>query len=357
MRIHARCTAAALFVAALSGPAAAQPAPLRERFVSSLEATGGGSERATAYPRLWDVMDSLVIHKLSGGKPADGVNRALAALPGFAEATEGDGFSAGQGTFYNELPRALPGYVVLPVRAGGEDLLLGVYNFGINGAGRVSVFARRGGAWRRTGGMDARFAVTPYVLPLADSALALVTLDVFTGGDHQDGWVKVWRLRNGGLELLRELPGEMKEPEGRPEGGAVSISFSRFPRHLGAPILGTRIHHVTTIAPSGATVAVRDSIANPWVEVVDRYYGFVRQSPARARALLASPSLAAKLGTRAPLSLRDGGRPEAGGWIVVRRNGRERMVSSTRGADGRWHIVSVQPGEGVPSDHVDPPPR
>jgi len=353
--MHLRTLAATLALAALALPAAAQPDALRERFAARLDATGGGAPR-TAYRRMWEAMDSLVLRELSHGRTADEVNRALAALPGFAPATEGEGFTAAGAEFYSELPRGLPGYVVLPVRASGEALLLGVYNVGANGAGRVSLFARRGGGWSRTGVVDGASAVTPFLLPLADSALALVTLDVFTGGDHQDGGVRVWRIRNGGLELLRTLPGEMKEPDGRPEDGAVLVSFNRFPGQLVAPVLGTRIEHVTAVVPSGATVAVRDSIANPWVEVVDRYYGLARRSPGRARALLASPSLAAGLGTRAPRSLRDGGRAEVGGWVVVGLHGREIMINSTRGADGRWRIVSLLPGEGVPCAHVEEAP-
>jgi hypothetical protein len=192
--------------------------------------------------------------------------------------------------------------------------------------------------------MGARSAVTPYLLPLADSALAIVMLDLFTGGDHQDGSVRVWRVRGGALEPLRTLTGEMKEPEAGTEAGAVRISFTRFPRHLRAPILGTRIAHVTTISPAGATVSVRDVIANPWVEVVDRYYGLVRQSPARARALLATPSLAGRLGSRIPEAFEDGGNPATGnGWMIIGVNGTRWMVSSSRGADGRWRIVNVQP--------------
>jgi hypothetical protein len=353
--MHLRALAATLALLALARPAAAQPDPLRARFTARLEATGGGAPR-TAYRRMWEVMDSVVLRELSRGGTADEVNRTLSAFPGFAGAAEGAGFTTDQAAFYDELPRALPGYVVFPVRASGEALLLGVYNFGVNGAGRVSLFARRGGEWTRTGVADARFAVTPFLLPLADSALALVTLDVFTGADHQDGQVRVWRIGDGGLELLRTLPGELKEPSGHFEDGAVRISFSRVPRHLDAPVLGTRIEHVAAIAPSGATVAVRDSIANPWVEIADRYYALAARNPAAARALLASPALAARLGTRIPRSLRDAGRPDVGGWIVIGLHGREYMVNSTRGADGRWRIVSILPGEGVPCAHAEEPP-
>ena len=333
----------------LARDAAAQPDPLRDRFVSRLEDTGGASASAMPYRQLWEVMDSLVLRELRRGRTVDGVNRALTALPGFSGASEGDAVAIGRGTFYSELPRALPGYVVLPVRAGREPLLLGVYNFGINAPGRVSLFARRGGAWRRTGVADARFPVVPYLLPLADSGLALVMLETFTGGDHQDGAVRIWRVRGGTLEPLRTRPGEMKEPSAETTNGTVRIAFTRFPAHLSAPILGTRIAYVTTLAPAGTSVSVTTEVANPWVEVVDRYYARAAQNPAEARALLADPTLARRLGTRIPSAYDDAGDLRAGtGWMVIEVGSIRYRVASRRGSDGRWRITAVE-REGAPA--------
>ncbi|HET7231783.1 MAG TPA: hypothetical protein VFJ16_17355 [Longimicrobium sp.] len=341
----------ALALATFPRPAAAQPDALRDRFAARLEATEGEDTPRPAYGRMWDVMDSVVLRELGRGRSPDEINQTLAGFPGFSGAMAGDGVTIGQGTFYSELPRELPGYVVLPVRSGGTALMMGVYNFGMNSPGRVSLFARRAGRWTRTGKLDARFAVTPYLLPLADSALAIVTLDLFTGGDHQDGSVRVWLVRNGGLELLRTLTGEMKEPEARIDAGAVRVAFTRFPLHLDAPILGIRIAHVTTISAAGAGVTVRDEIANPWVEVVDRYYGLLRQSPARARALLATPSLAGRLGTRAPTSYDDGGDLRGGtGWIVLGIGDRRYRVTSRRATSGQWHITAVEPAPAPKAD-------
>lgn len=344
MHIPTRTLVPALAALALvlPRPAAAQPDPLAQRFAARLDATQGENPPAVVYRRLWNVMDSLVLRELGRGSDAGEVNRTLAALPAFSAPTQGDTVTVGRGTFYSELPRELPGYVVLPVRAGRETLMMGVYNFGMNAAGRVSIYARRAGSWRRTGVADARFAVVPYLLPLADSALAVVTLETFTGGDHQDGTARVFRLRGGVLEPLRTLQGEMKEPAAEASNGRVRISFTRFPLHLQAPILGTRIAHVTTLAPAGATVRVTDEIVNPWVEVVDRYYGLAARDPAGARALLATPALAGRLGTRGPMAYADQGDPPAGmGWIVIGVGDRFYRVSSRRRPSGGWRITSV----------------
>lgn len=338
-----RALAATFALLALARPAAAQPDALHERFVARLQAAEDGSRSATSYRPMWNVMDSIVLRELRRGGGAEEVNRALAGLPGFSGASEGDAVTIGRGTFYGELPRELPGYVVLPIRAGREPLLLGVYNFGVNTPGRVSLFARRAGAWRRTGVADARFPVVPYLLPVADSGLALVMVETFTGGDHQDGRASVWRVRDGLLEPLRTLTGEMKEPEARAVDGTVRIAFTRFPGHLSAPIIGTRIAYVTTVSSAGDRVSVSTEVANPWVEVVDRYYGLARTSPAAARALLADPALARTLGTRMPEALDDGGDMAAGtGWLVIAPNDARYRVTVRREGDGRWRIKSVE---------------
>lgn len=342
--MHLRSIAATLALLAIATPAAAQPDPLRDRFAARLDDTGGDEATALPFARAWDVMDSVVLRELRRGREAAEVNRALSGFPGWSGASEGDGETIGQGTFYSELPRALPGYVVLPVRAGGETLMMGVYNFGINESGRVSLFAKRAGTWRRTAAFDARFPVVPYLLPLADSGLAVVTLETFTGGDHQDGSARVWRIRRGALEPLLRLPGEMKEPSARVEKGSVEIAFTRFPRHLSAPILGTRLSYVTTIRAVGSRVTTSTESANPWVDVVDRYYGLAATSPAAARALLADPALARRLGTRAPMSFDDGGDARTGsGWIEIERDNVRYRLVARRGTDGRWRITAVEP--------------
>jgi hypothetical protein len=341
-----RALAATFVLVTLARPAAAQPDPLRDRFVARLQATEEGSRTATSYRPVWNVMDSLVLRELQRGRGVDEVNRALAALPGYGGASEGDAVTVGRGTFYSELPRELPGYVVLPIRAGREPLLMGVYNFGVNAPGRVSLFAQRGGAWRRTGVAEARFPVVPYLLPLADSGVAIVTLETFTGGDHQDGSVRIWRVRGGMLEPLRTLTGEMKEPATETVNGTVRIAFTRFPRHLAAPILGARIAYVTTLAPVGTSVSVTTEVANPWVEVVDRYYARAARNPAEARALLADLALARRLGAEMPTSYDDGGELRAGtGWLVIEPGKIRFRVTSRRGSDGRWRITAVEPEE------------
>jgi hypothetical protein len=324
--------------------AAAQPQALRERFAERLQATSDGDMQAGGYGRMWSTLDSLVTGEMDRGQTIDGVNRTLASLPGFSGASEGDGVTVGGGTFYGALPRELPGYFVAPIRAGREALVIGIFNFGINEPGQVSLYARRAGHWQRTAMHASRFHVTPYLLPLADSGLAIVTLDLFAGADHQDGTVRVWRVRNGALLPLRTLAGEMKEPQAEVHEGRVRVAFTRFPQHLATSVLGTRLAFVSTIAPAGAGVSVSTEVQNPWVAEVDRYFGLVRANPAQARALLASPALAARLGTRPPPSFDDGGDLRAGtGWLDVERDGRRLRITSRRGGDGRWRITGVEP--------------
>jgi hypothetical protein len=151
-------------------------------------------------------------------------------------------------------------------------------------------------------------------------------------------------VRRGLLEPLRTLTGEMKEPSAETADGTVRIAFTRFPRHLHAPILGARIAYVTTLRPSGSSVSATTEVANPWVEVVDRYYARAARSPAEARALLADPGLARHLGTRVPDANDDGGDLRAGsGWLVIAPGDARYRVTSRRGSDGRWRITAVEP--------------
>jgi len=105
------------------------------------------------------------------------------------------------------------------------------------------------------------------------------------------------------------------------------------------------------VRPDGTNVSVATELANPWVEVVDRYYAHAARNPAAARALLADPALARTLGTRVPGAGDDGGDPVGGtGWLVIEVRDARYRVTSRRGSDGRWRIAAVERElAGVPS--------
>ena len=345
MRISLSATLVALTLLVAARPAAAQPDPLRDRFAARLEAVDSSDEAAN-FRQLWEVMDSVVLRELNAGRSANEVNRVLAGFPAYSGPSEGDGVTIGRTTFYGELPRELPSYVLLPVRAEREELLLAVYNFSVNGAGRVGLFARRGGRWTRTSWVGARASVTPYLLPLADSVLAIVTLDLFTGGDHQDGWVNVWRIDDGALRSLAPIPGRLKEPSATMDHGVIRVEHNRIPDGLAAPVMGTRIGMMTTITPVGTTVRMDTRITNPWVEVVSQYYEMIWRLPSVALDCLASTELSARLGSKIPMSYRDGGDLAAGtGWIVIAPGGGNTYyrVTSRRMPGGKWRITAVEP--------------
>jgi len=345
VRISLPASLVAFALVLAARPAAAQPDPLRDRFAARLEAVDGADEAAN-FRQLWVVMDSVVLRELNAGRSANEVNRVLAGFPAYSGPSEGDGVTIGRTTFYGELPRELPSYVLLPVRAEREELLLAVYNFSVNGAGRVGLFARRGGRWTRTARVGARAAVTPYLLPLADSALAIVTLELFTGGDHQDGWVNVWRIDDGALTPLAPIPGTLKEPSATMDSGVIRVEHNRIPDGLAAPVMGTRIGLMTTITPVGTTIRMDTRITNPWVEVVSRYYERIWHRPSTALGLLASSALSARLGSKIPMSYDDGGDLAAGtGWIVIAPGGGNTYyrVTSRRTPDGAWRITAVEP--------------
>ncbi|MBV9110780.1 MAG: hypothetical protein JO306_15325, partial [Gemmatimonadetes bacterium] len=118
----------------------------------------------------------------------------------------------------------------------------------------------------------------------------------------------------------------------------------RYPEYLDAPILGTRLEYDLAFTPEGDHVRHGLIVRNPWVEVVDRYYGLLAMHRQHeAAALLALPTLAPGLGGKAG-SIDDGGDFDAGrGYVIVdARHGTVR-VDVARGVDGTWRITKVAP--------------
>jgi hypothetical protein len=322
--------------------------PLRERFAARLDSLPQDIEGEATPEQMapvWNVMDSIALRELNAGHTPDEVNAFFPGLPGYGAPTPGKSVVIGAGRFYSQLPRETPSYFVAPVRVHGEPMLLGIYQFGINQPGRISVYRQEAGTWTATARLDTRWPAQALLLPLADSGMAVLTLETFTGADHQNGVVRVWSLENGGLVPRDSIPGEMKEPEVRmATADSVVISFTRYPEYLVAPILGTRLEYDLVLAPEGDHVRHALNDRNPWVGVLDRYYGLLATHRQReAAALLAIPTLAPGLGGKA-VSIDDGGDFDAGrGYVIVDAGHGTVRVDVARGADDTWRITKVAP--------------
>lgn len=342
--------AGAVFLAcATAWPACAQPLA-REvaRFAERLNEKprgepGEGPARPT--PAAWDALDSVVLAALGAGVAPDRLDSLLATLPGYRPPSEGEGFRLGRTTFYSSLPQETPNYFVAPVRVGGRTLLLALYSLTYNGTGRMSVYAQRGGRWRRTARVDARNPLSAHLLPLGDTVLGVVTVETFVGADRQEGRIKLWRLSPGGLRLQHAERGRFVDYRVQATGSTVAVQYDSFPKHLAAPTLGPRLSFRTTYrARGGRFVADTVSLA-PWVEVLESFYRLVPRGPrSLARSLVANEGLYWLLArAREVDALEAGGDVARGeGWVLLSSDRGALRVTSRRGPDGRWRIVYAQ---------------
>jgi hypothetical protein len=327
-------------------PADAQPfAREVARFTDRLNEWGEMPGDAPAGARAaWSAMDSLVLAALNGGVAPAGLDSVLSTVPGYGRASEGEGFQVGRTAFYSQLPRETPSYFVAPVRVGGRTLLLGVYSLTSSAPSRMSVYAQAAGRWRRIAHHDARHTVAPYLLPLADSVLGVVTMDGYVGGDHSRGWVTTWRLTPSGLRLERTEPGGFLDPRVEVAAGRVSIESDSVPPTIGGAFLGPRLSYRTTYRAAGGRIVRERTEANPWVHVAERFYALMeRGRRTDARALAADDATFRALTAVRPYAQEEGGDAARGeGWLrMYVEQGKSVRIESRRGADGRWRIVRV----------------
>lgn len=346
---------AMLFACALHLPLGAQPLA-REvaRFTERLNAWGEmPGESQTGARAAWDAMDSLVVAALNGGVAPTRLDSLLATVPGYSGASEGEGVRVGRTAFYSQLPRETPGYFVAPVRVGARTLLLGVYSLTMNAPGRMSVYAERAGRWSRVGRFDGRHPIAPYLLPLADGVLGVVTVEKFVGGDHAKGYVKLWRLTPAGLRLERAEPGWLLDPRREMRDGALVVESDSFPPAIGGAFLGPRMVYRTTYRAAGGRFVRERVEANPWLHVVERFYALLeRGRRTEARALAADDAVFRALAAvRASVQEEGGDAARGEGWLRMRaEDGAPVRIESRRAPDGRWRIVRVTREERAPGN-------
>ncbi|HEX8693764.1 MAG TPA: hypothetical protein VF746_15185 [Longimicrobium sp.] len=351
-RLQIAITGAVFLACTVASPAHAQPlarevARFAERLNEEPEnELGEGPARPT--PATWDALDAIVLAALGGGVAPHRLDSLLATLPGYHPPSEGAGFQLGRTTFYSSLPQETPNYFVAPVRVGGRTLLLGLYSLTYNGTGRMSVYARTGGRWRRTARVDARNPLTAHLLPLGDTVLGLVTVETFVGADRQEGRIELWRLTPGGLRLQHAERGRFVDYDVQATRSAVAVQYDSFPKHLAAPVLGPRLSFRTTYrARGGRFVADTVSLA-PWVEVLESFYRLAPRGPrSLARSLVAGENegLYRLLARAREVDALDAGGDLARGegWVLLSSDRGVLRVVSRRGPGGRWRIVYARP--------------
>jgi hypothetical protein len=313
----------------------------------------GAEEAPWAFPMdavrmapVWSAMDSLIVGRLRAGDDVAAIDSLMRTLRGYAAPTAGEGEVIGRTHFYHSLPREAPSYLVAALDS-PATVVVGVYNLTMASAGRMSVFARRGGRWARIGGLQAKDPVRVFALPAGSGRWGMATVETFTGADRQECFLKLWTATAGTMRRDTTYAGRLLDCEVAAAEGEIRVTFSDYPRTLSAGLMGVRLDWDRTLRVSGGRLrADADRSLNPWVLVVEQYFAR-RGTPAAAR-LLDRPALARVLGTRPPAAVTDEGDLRAGrGSVTIRRmNGgavRWERILSARGADGRWRIVDVQP--------------
>ena len=321
-----------------------------ERFAERLSEAGEAGEngRTRAYVRVWEAMDSIALGRLNAGERPEALGERLTRLPGYAGASAGDGVQVGRTTFYSQLPREAPNYLAAPVRICGETVVLGIYSLMHNTPGRLSVYARRGGRWRRTGSHDAGGPLSAYLLPMGDTALGVVMIESFTGADRTEGRVRLWRLTPAGLRPLGAERGRLVDYGVEAKAREIAVSWDSFPKHLAAPTLGARLAFRTTYRARGGRIVADTVSLRPWMEALENLARHrERGETARARAFAASEEVYRRVAAlvHGSSATEEGGDLDRGeGWVAFYRD----RVVVRRGADGRWRAVAVQPAAGRP---------
>lgn len=358
IQISVRIVPLALFLLPIDPtPLLAQPIPAAEveRFAERLNESGEAAEGRTgpAYARVWDAMDSIVLRRLNAGAAPGGVGALLEALPGYSGPSEGESHQVGNTTFYGSLPRQAPNYLAAPLVLGRDTLVLGIYSLMDNLPGRLSVYARQGGRWRRAGRHDAPRPLSAHLLQPVDSTAVLVAFEDFVGADRSEARARVIRVGRSGVRVERAERGRMVDPRVEPGRDGVAVTWDSFPRRVGAAVLGPRLTYRTTYRLSRGRVVADTASLTPWMEVLEtllRHQAAGRTRSARALAANDSAYRAVVRVAGASVAVESEGDAARGeGWVDFwSAESDTTRVTSRRGADGRWRVVSIAPAPASP---------
>jgi hypothetical protein len=295
---------------------------------------------------IWNILDETTVRLLNAGHSSDGINRFFTTLRGF-EAPTNEPTIIGNAVFYSKPAHELSTYGVSPSRENSR-YLFGIFNYGRNGRGRLSVYAKRENRWVRTAHFDADSLSSVYELPVVEGALPLITVQKVIGGDHDDGVLNAWWLKKGRLFPEKLTTDRFMDLETEQVNGVVNGYYSRSPG-LYEAFLGERIRYLLKIDVVQRHIRFTRTVLNPWLEVVSEFYDYLeaKNSP-KAKQLLASESIAKDLTFDSPRLFRsDGDLNHGAGFVVLEKyspdDGRHEYlrVESRRNSANQWKITAV----------------
>jgi hypothetical protein len=286
---------------------------------------------------IWDGLDAIVITLLNSGDSPEQVRKLFSMLAGF-EAPSNTGTVVGNATFYSSPPHETPTYVLTPPNGMSGSSLFGVFNYGLNGRGRLSVYTNSAGRWVRTSRFDSESPIYVYQLSPDRNVLPLVTVEKVTGGDHTIGYLKGWFLKRGKLVSQQIRPGPLMDHDVENASDGITVSYQEHPG-LNESFVGTRIQYRLEIRAPQGRFQLETTVLNPWLKTVSAFYRSVEDgNVSKAKQLLADESLYEILARNSPmLNASDGDLNDGAGFVTL---GGLR-VGVRRTTSGQWRITAA----------------
>lgn len=153
-------------------------------------------------PRLWDILDRLIVGLLNSQKTTRDIQEVLSQLSGYKPPWIAAKTTIGGAAFSDGTDREYPNYWIVPVDPDATAHILGVYDDGIYPymplTSRLSVFTRKKAEWVKTDSFDGTMALSLHMVPSRHQGNVLMTVENFVGADHISGSLKFWKLDAGG---------------------------------------------------------------------------------------------------------------------------------------------------------------
>lgn len=244
------------------------------------------------FARYWSLIDQHVVGELNSGRSLAQVGKMLTELPGYQGPKESSGTQIGGAVFYAEGDKSHDaGYQLLQPYADDDNLIVGVFNGGFYGPGRVSIYHRRDNSWRRSSIVDAKGPISAYVLSSRDADLTVAVIDTLEAADRTEGTLAIWKETHGTLARTGFVFKELVDFDVELADQVLKVNYDAFPRHMCIGVMGERIEYQLTIALQSGHVKVVRTVLTPWFAVINDLYGYKSAGQlAEARGLFAKPA-------------------------------------------------------------------
>ncbi|MGA2228469.1 MAG: hypothetical protein ABSH41_28885 [Syntrophobacteraceae bacterium] len=299
--------------------------------------------QASQLPKLWDIMDRLVVGLLKDQKTAEDIQGVLSQLSGYKPPRPVSKTIIGNVVFSNGVDREYPNYWVTPVERDCGIHILGVYNDNLDPyrtlASRLNVYTRKKSGWVKADAFEGTTTLCLYILPRPDLGNALMTIEQYLYADCIEGNLKFWKLEASGKLRLLARYDKLLDCGVYQGADKLTIAYTKSPEHLSQPFLGTRVRFSIDVVVDKNKLQPRETCLNPWVEVLDDYFGYLRREDIQgARACLKDPQLLPLLRECSTIT-REEGDINSGEGVVEMNDGTR--VEFQRDKGNKWVISEV----------------